>query len=245
MRSDIDNLLDVVMPVTAASDPFWITSANIVAAHGDPFRSPVREVTAVVFESSFDSRSRFDPVPVARALRARLPRPPRLAVAMVAPTLEIPAATQHALAYETGLALDVPDVRVVTASDARRYGDGAERALAVVEGETPGQDVDPIAAAFAHAYLSRQQRRIPFRCTPLQRRILDVVAAGTIVPTTAAIAAAVYSTEKKVSESIAELVAEFCPGRADGTGLRDGHQRLYWLMHRFGAWLRLVNGRIR
>ncbi|MEU1959370.1 hypothetical protein [Nocardia sp. NPDC019304] len=240
---------------------------DLVAPSGGAARSalPVRTHYSVVFEATFDSRLRYDPVVEARAIRGQLDRPPDVAVAVVAPTLEVSVATQHAIAYETGLELGATDIRVVTLSERRsklsdrklrklespEAGRGTaepatmaiERALEIVAGRADGERVDRTAAAFVYAYVSRRPRRSPFRCTPLQRSILQVVAAGSIVPTTAAIAGAVYSTEKKVSESIAELVAQLVPPTADGDRARDGHQRLYWLMHRYGAWIRLVDGR--
>lgn len=215
---------------------------------------------SVVFEATFNSRLQYDPVIRARAVWEHFQRAPDALVGVVAPSLEVPVATQHAIAHETGLVLGGSRVGVVTITEQwspqsdskmrksestsdRRYPTGLDKALEIAAGKGRGGQVDQTAAAFVYAYTSRKARRTPFRCTPLQRRILQVVASGAIVPTTFAIAGAVYAAEKKVSESIAELVDALAPRAAGEPESRDGHQRLYWLVHRYGAWIRMVDGR--
>jgi hypothetical protein len=113
-----------------------------------------------------------------------------------------------------------------------------------VVGRGRGGPVDPVAAAFVYAYTARAARQPPFRCNPTQHRILQVVASGLIVPTTSAIAIAVRTTEKKVNENIADLVDALAPRAAGEPESRDSFHRMYWLMHRYGAWIRLVDGRL-
>ena len=195
----------------------------------------------------------------ARAVWSHFKHTPDALVALVAPSLEVPVATQQAIAYEIGNVLGTSRVDVVAIAehwssqsdrkirkaeaDSGHEDDTAlDEALEIVAGKKRGKQVDAGAAAFVYAYTTRTGRRTPFRCTPLQRRILREVAFG-IRPTTYAIAAAVYTTENKVNESIANLVDALVPRAAGERERRDSRERLYWLMHHYGVWIRLVDGR--
>lgn len=218
----------------------------------------------VLFEATCNSTLKYDPVVQARAVWSRSGRAPDVLVALVAPSLEIPVAAQHAIAHEVGIALHSPRVDVVTVTEQwtkqseqkRRkadtgsspdYHDGSSSALAealdIVAGRKRGKRVDKAAENFVYAYSSRAARRTPFRCTRLQREILHVVASGAIAPTTSAIARSVYAAERKVDAAISELVTELAPRAAGEPELRDSRERLYWLMHHYGVWIRLVDGR--
>jgi hypothetical protein len=217
---------------------------------------------SVIFEATCNSMLNFDPVIQAWAVRSQFGRVPDRLVALVAPSLEVPVAAQHAIAYEAGEALGSQRVDVVTIAEhwspqsdrkmAKAKGDSNSRsataldeALDIVAGKKRGEKVNEAAVAFAYAYTSRAGRRTPFRCTPLQRRILSVVASGAITPTTSAISDAVYASEKKVNESIADLVDALVPRAGGRPEMRDSRERLYWLMHHYGVWIRLVDGRSR
>lgn len=214
---------------------------------------------SILFEATWNHQLGYDPVVLARALSALAPRP-RTAVAIVSPTLAVSAETQHALAFEVGQALGVA-IRVVsqalgqspqTASKEKKQDTSSEKeppsalqlAMDAILGRQVGEPIDSLASAVAYAYTTTQRRRDPFRCTPLQRRILQVVAAGEIVSSTGGIAASIGYAEKKVSESIAELVDALGVPRAEGKPSgRDSHARLSWLMQRFILWIRLVDQR--
>jgi hypothetical protein len=219
---------------------------------------------SLIFEATCNSMLKYDPVLAARSVWTHFEHAPVALVAVVAPSLEIPVATQHAIACEVGQVLCSPRVDVVTVTErwspqsdrkirkadakGRSYNvredpTGLDEALEIAAGKKQGMQVDAAAAAFVYAYTSRSGRRKPFRCTPLQRSILRVVAFGEIVATTSAIARAVHSTEKKVSEGIAELVEVFVPRSAGEPESRDGHHRLHWLVNRYGPWIRLLEGR--
>jgi hypothetical protein len=217
---------------------------------------------SVIFEATCNSVLNYDPFISVQAVRARFEGPPLALVAIVAPSLEVPVASQHAIAHEVGLLLGSPRVDVVAIDDRWsaqseskvRKGDddhGVENstaldlALEIAMGRKTGRPVDPAAESFVYAYYSRAKVRTPFRCTPLQREILHVVASGAFVPGTAAIASAVFSSEKKVSDSIGELVNQFVPRSPGEPGQRDGRERLFWLLHHYGVWIRLANGRSR
>lgn len=223
---------------------------------------PVRY--SMLFEATCNSMLNYDPVVRARAVWSRFKRTPDVLVALVSPSLEVPVATQHAIAYEVRETLNSSRVDVVTVAE--RWSSQSERkvrkaesgdlpgdpqgnstaldeALEIVAGKRHGQRLDKAAEAFAYAYTSRTGRRTPWRCTRLQREILHLVASGAITPTTSAIAHALYTSEREVGESISELVNALAPRTLGGPELRDSRERLYWLMHHYGVWIRLVDGR--
>jgi len=221
---------------------------------------------SVIFEATFNSMLGYDPVIQARALWEHFKRVPDALVAVVAPNLEVPVATQHAVAHEVGVALGHARVHVVTqterwtaqsdrkmrkalpgslSANGPRGVTGIDEAVEIVVGRRSGARVEQAAVDFVYAYTSRASRRTPFRCTSLQRSILQMVAAGDIVPSTSVLARAARTTDKEVNESIAELVAMLVPRGAGEPDARDGHQRLFWLVRRYGPWILLVDGRSR
>ena len=218
----------------------------------------------MLFEATCNSMLNYDPVVRARTVWSRFKRTPDVLVALVSPSLEVPVATQHAIAYEVRETLNSSRVDVVTVAE--RWSSQSERkvrkaesgdlpgdpqgnstaldeALEIVAGKRHGQRLDKAAEAFAYAYTSRTGRRTPWRCTRLQREILHLVASGAITPTTSAIAHALYTSEREVGESISELVNALAPRTLGGPELRDSRERLYWLMHHYGVWIRLVDRR--
>ncbi|MFC8045104.1 hypothetical protein [Nocardia sp. NPDC057353] len=235
------------------------TRIDLVAPSGTRQVPPewIGKSYAVIFEASFDAARGFDPVVEAHAVRAAMGRSPEVAVAVVAPTLPVHPLTQHALAYEVGAALNAGTVAAVlldepkpptdggpvrekvSANGVRPRPTGFERAVEIALGRAAGEPLDGDAVRFAYAYLSRARCRSPFRCTPLQRTILQIVAAGEIVPTTSAIAQKSFAQEKKVREAILDLTDNLAPTHGSGAD-RDSNQRLYWLMHRYGSWIRLA-----
>jgi hypothetical protein len=72
---------------------------------------------SVVFEATFNSRLDYDPVLQTRAVRQFFTRAPDTLVAVVAPSLEVPVDTQHAIACEAGLVLGSPRVDIVTITE--------------------------------------------------------------------------------------------------------------------------------
>lgn len=215
---------------------------------------------SVIFEATCNSALNYDPVIHARAVRSHFNRAPDALVALVAPSLEVPVATQHAIAYEVGKALGDSRVDVVTTAErwspqsarkiikaeadgGRQANTALDEALEIVAGRKRGNQVDREAATFAYAYTTDVRRRDPFRCTRLQREILHEVAVGGIKPTTAAIAGALRVGQNKVNDSIVELVDALVPRAAGERERRDSHERLYWLIHHYGVWIRLVEGR--
>lgn len=225
----------------------------------DSVASQVMDGYSILFEATWNDRLGYDPVVLARALSAMAPSP-HAAVAIVSPTLAISAETQHALAFEVGQALGVT-IRVVSQvvsqspqsiSKAKKQDTSSGReplstlhmAMEAILGRHAGEPVDSLASTVAYAYTSTQRRREPFRCTPLQRQILQVVATGEIVSSTAGLAASIGYPEKKVSESITELVDALDVPRAEGNpNARDSHARLSWLMQRFALWIKIVDQR--
>jgi hypothetical protein len=217
---------------------------------------------SVIFEAICNSMLNYDPLIPAQAVRAHFGGAPVALVAIVAPSLEVPVASQHAIACEVGVILGSPRVDVVSIDDLwssqsaskMRKGDddnGAENstaldlALEIAVGRKIGQPVDAVAAAFVYAYQSKSRIRTPFRCTPMQREILRVMASGAFAPTTAAIARAVFTTEKKVNQSVCELATQFAPRSPGEPDLRDSLQRLYWLVQHYGVWIQLADRRSR
>jgi hypothetical protein len=219
---------------------------------------------SILFEATCNSMLDYDPVVRAQAIWSRFKLAPDALVALVAPSLEVPVATQHAIAYEVREALHSSQVDVVTVAE--RWSSQSERkihkaessdmpddsqgsftalseAVEIVVGKRHGQRLDKSAEAFAYAYTSRAGRRTPWRCTRLQREILHLMASGAIAPTTSAMAQALYTSEREVGESISELVNALAPRAQGEPELRDSRERLYWLMHHYGVWIRLVDRR--
>lgn len=252
---------DVVFPKLARPlvPPGWSLIDYGPTVVVDSFASQVSGGYFILFEATWNDQLGYDPVVLARALSVMAPRP-RAAIAIVSPTLAVSAETQHALAFEVGQALGVT-IRVVSqvvsqspqsdskakkqdTSSGKEPPSALHMAMEAILGRHAGEPVDSLASAVAYAYTSTQRRRDPFRCTPLQRRILQVVAAGEIVSSTGGLAASIGYAEKKVSESIAELVDALDVPRAEGNpSARDSHARLSWLMQRFTLWIRLVDQR--
>jgi hypothetical protein len=202
----------------------------------------------------------YDPVIQTRSVRAHFNHRPEAAVAVVAPSLEVPVASQHAIAYETFQTLGSARFDIVTS--AKRWSPQSDNkirklesaggpreltalddALEIALGKRSGIPVDEAAAAVVYACTSRATRRTPFRCTPLQRQILRVLASGEIPPTTSAIADAVYARENRVYDSITELADALVPRGVGEPDRRDSRERLYLLLHRYGVWIRLVDER--
>jgi hypothetical protein len=187
-------------------------------------------------------------------------------VALVAPTLEVPVLSQHAIASEIRQILHGHSgreqrVHVVTVDDEPSVGSasklrkepagsvprdatGLDEALAIASGVKRGASVDPYADAFVYAYISEAPRRDPFRCSPVQRDILSALASGTVVSTSSALARAVHTTPKEVNKRIAELADALAPRLpGDPDAARDGHERVHLLVHHYGPWIRLRDSR--
>jgi hypothetical protein len=214
----------------------------------------------VIFEATCNSTLDYDPVIHARAIWSHFQRVPDRLVALVAPSLEVPVATQHAIACEVGKALGGARIDVVTVAehwsarseekmrkgpsedDDQQSFTALDEALEIVAGQKRGAPVDPEAVNFVYAYTTNVRQRTPFRFTRLQREILRVMASG-IRPTTAVLAKELYTSKNRVNDSITELVDALVPRAVGEKEVRDSHGRLYWLVYRYGVWIRLVNGR--
>jgi hypothetical protein len=224
---------------------------------------------SVLFEATCNSMLNYDPVVQAKVLYARFQRPPDVLVALVAESPEVHVDAQHAIAYEVGHALRSPRVDVVTVSlrwseqseqKVRKAqgdspaGDGEgnpsalDEALEIVAGKKRGHEVKKAAARFVYAYLTNKRGDDQWHCDKLQRGILSVMASRKLeTHTTAAIAEVLHTTERRVGNSITELIDGLFPdemGRALGVSrARDSRARLYSLMHNYGVWIRLVDAR--
>ena len=215
---------------------------------------------SVIFEATCNSALNYDPVVEARAVRAYFRRSPDVLVAVVAPTLEVPVAAQHAIAYEAFQAMGSRRLDVVTAvarqspqtvsklrkartTGTQRDWTALDDALEIARGRKSGDQADQTARTLVYAYTSRARLRNPFRCTPLQKEILHVLALAEIPPTTSAIAKKVYRTENKVYDAISELADALVPHGAGEQDRRDSRERLYWLTQNYGVWIRLVDQR--
>jgi hypothetical protein len=255
-----DRILLWVSATSASFTPESLKGWNRVELVGlsevIPGRIAPADTYTVIFESTCNSVLNYDPVILARTIWSHFNRAPD---ALVAPSLEVPVATQQAIACEVGQTLGGARVDVVTiaersspqsvkklgkdpADEGQETATALDEALEIAAGKKRGKPVDEEAAAFVYAYTSAVRRRTPFRCTPLQRRILQAVAYG-IRPTTPEIARAVFAAENKVNDGIADLVDALVPRAAGERERRDSHGRLYWLVHRYGVWIRLVDRR--
>lgn len=121
----------------------------------------------------------------------------------------------------------------------------ARTALDIATGIQQGEPILQHAVNFVYAYTTNNHSRRPFRCSPLQRRILQELALGELVGTTTTIAMKVGYSEKKVGEAIADLVSHILPRQLGETDARDGLHRLNLLIHQYGAWIRMVDTRNR
>jgi hypothetical protein len=217
---------------------------------------------SVIFEATCNTALNYDPVIHARAIWSHFNRGPDALVALVAPSLEVPVATQHAIAYEVGMVLGGSRVNVVTIAerwspqsiskirktedraDGEEEATALDEALEIVAGKKRGKQVDREAEAFAYAYTTRvKQRRDPFRFSPLQREILREVAFGSS-SVTSEIAKALRRGENKVNDSITEIADVFVPRAAGEPDRRDSRERLHRLTYHYGVWIRLVDGRL-
>ncbi|MBO3752094.1 hypothetical protein J5X84_39030 [Streptosporangiaceae bacterium NEAU-GS5] len=247
------------MTASGAFAPVAPSDWQTTAIQDDPSDSLAEldagDAYSLIFEATYNTMAEYDPVVRARAIRRHFAKPPEVLVALVAEIPEIPSSTQHALAYEVGVELRAGRVHIVKGPHLRRQPstgkaakpDRPERemtsvrhAVHVAVGAATGREIDDTAERFAYAYTSQARSRTPFRCTPLQRRILQAVAAGDFVPTMQAIAARIRHPEKGVGKGIAELTDEFVP-RVEGA--RNSMERLSWIIFNFGPWIRLVEQR--
>ena len=216
---------------------------------------------SMIFEATCNSALNYDPVVQAQAIRAYFRRNPDMLVAVVAPTLEVPVAAQHAIAYEAYQTMGSRRLEVVTAAarasaqtankirkasttETHRDWTALDEALEIARGRKSGNEVDQTAKDLVYAYTSNARRREPFRCTPLQKEILSVLALAEFPPTTSGIANKLHRAENKVYDAISELADALVPHSAGEHDRRDARERLYWLAHHYGVWIRLADQRL-
>jgi hypothetical protein len=136
-------------------------------------------------------------------------------------------------------------LRKARTTGTQRDWSALDDALEIARGRKSGDQADQTARTLVYAYTSRARLRNPFRCTPLQKEILHVLALAEIPPTTSAIAKKIYRTEGKVYDAISELADALVPHGTGEQDRRDSRERLYWLIQNYGVWIRLVDQRRR
>ena len=247
--------------VPAAMRKWQRVNLNEAIPESQPALSALPTGYSMIFEATCNSALDYDPVVQVRAARAYFGRSPDLLVAVVAPTLEVPVPAQHAIAYEAFLATGSRRLDIVTAAgrqslqtanklrkvgttDTQRDWTALDDALEIALGKKSGDQVNQTAKTLVYAYTTNVRRRVPFRCSPLQKKILLMLALAEIAPTTPAIAGKFYSGENKVYDAISELADELVPHGIGEQDRRDSRERLFWLMQNYGVWIRLLNQRL-